>query len=84
MYTYKNKNEELSKVIAAKDNYIQSLIDKISLNDELLQSLNKKDIDVSEENIKIKKINEMLFSKIEKAIEREAIVLRKVEDLQTK
>lgn len=49
-----------------------------------MQSLNKKDIDVSEENIKVKKINEMLFSKIEKAIEREANVLRKVEDLQTK
>jgi len=41
------------------------LIDKIALNDELLLSLHLKERNVTDENDKIKKVHELLKSKID-------------------
>lgn len=68
----------------SKDNEIQSLKDKVYHDEEQLQSLHQKEKDISQEHIKTKKIHEMLYNKIEKAIKGEALLLKKVEDLQTK
>jgi len=78
----KREIEDLNFLRDTNNNYTKSLIDKIALNDELLSTLHVKERDVTEENDKIKRVHQLLKTKIENAIDREATLLKKVEELQ--